>query len=130
MSLSDGAVAWALELFESLGPITTRKMMGGLCLYLDGQIFAILDSQGTLFLKAGPDFARTLEQAGARQFGAGTGRTMGYWDHARRRAGRCRYRLRLGAPGAGKPVNRDQTRHWSARHCPLEPPKPQTGSPT
>ncbi len=79
MTLSDGAVAWALELFESLGPITTRKMMGGLCLYLDGQIFAILDSQGTLFLKAGPDFARTLEQAGARQFGAGTGRTMGYW---------------------------------------------------
>ncbi len=79
MTLSDDAVAWALELFENLGPITTRRMMGGLCLYLDGQIFAILDSDGTLFLKAQAAFADTLKQAGARQFGAGTGRTMGYW---------------------------------------------------
>jgi len=79
MTLPDGAAARALELFENLGPITTRRMMGGLCLYLDGRIFAILDSEGTLYLKAKSGFAATLQRAGARQFGAGTGRTMGYW---------------------------------------------------
>ncbi len=67
-----------LNLFEGLGPLTTRKMMGGLCLYFDGQIFAILSSQGRLFLKAKGDFARALAAQGAVQFGM-EGKTMGYW---------------------------------------------------
>ncbi len=79
MSVSDDSVAWALELFDPLGEITTRKMMGGLCLYYETQIFAILSSDGTLFLKAKGDFAETLAATGARQFGAGGTQKMGYW---------------------------------------------------
>ncbi|MGB5558001.1 MAG: TfoX/Sxy family protein [Paracoccaceae bacterium] len=78
MSVSDAGIQFALELFEGLGPLTTRKMMGGLCLYSEGQIFAILSSQGRLFLKAKGDFARALTARGAVQFGM-EGKTMGYW---------------------------------------------------
>ena len=41
MSVSDADIAGALELFDALGDLTTRKMMGGLCLYHDGTIFAL-----------------------------------------------------------------------------------------
>jgi len=78
MSVSDADISFALELFEGLGQLTTRKMMGGLCLYSDGQIFAILNSEGTLFVKAKGDFARQLAVEGAKQFGV-DGKTMGYW---------------------------------------------------
>ncbi len=42
MAVSDEEIAFAIDLFSDLGEITTRKMMGGLCLYHDGTIFAIL----------------------------------------------------------------------------------------
>ncbi len=54
-------------------------MMGGLSIYRDGQIFAILDSNGTLFLKAKGPFAEKMANAGARQFGSDHGKRMGYW---------------------------------------------------
>jgi len=81
MSLSSDSVAFALELFEPVGRISTRKMMGGLCIYSDGQIFAIVDRQGTFFLKAKGEFAQTLSAAGSRQFGDedSDGGRMGYW---------------------------------------------------
>ena len=79
MSVSNKAIEFALELFESLGSLTTRKMMGGLCLYLDGQIFGILDSEGTIFLKAKGTFAGKMSAEGSRQFGPEDGGRMGYW---------------------------------------------------
>jgi DNA transformation protein len=42
MGVAQGDIDRAIELFSGLGDITTRKMMGGLCLYHDGTIFAIL----------------------------------------------------------------------------------------
>ncbi len=54
-------------------------MIGGQCIYSDGQIFAILDRDGTLFLKAKGDFAATLDSVGSRQFGSEDGGRMGYW---------------------------------------------------
>ena len=79
MSISDSDIAFALELFAPLGTLTTRKMMGGLCLYSDGQIFAILDSEGTVFLKAKGEFATGLAAEGSRQFDDQSGGKMGYW---------------------------------------------------
>ena len=65
MSVSDADIAGAVELFGPLGDITTRKMMGGLCLYADGTIFAILHSDGTPYLKAqAPDMIAKLEEMG------------------------------------------------------------------
>jgi TfoX/Sxy family transcriptional regulator of competence genes len=40
--VAQGDIDRAIELFSGLGDITTRKMMGGLCLYHEGTIFAIL----------------------------------------------------------------------------------------
>ena len=79
MSISDSDIAFMEELFAPLGAIIHRKMMGGLSLYCDGQIFSILDSSGSVFLKAKGEFAEKLAAAGSHQFGAQSGKTMGYW---------------------------------------------------
>lgn len=64
MSVSDADIAFALELFAGLGPLTTRKMMGGLCLYRDGVIFAILQSDGSVWLKGAGAFAGRMTAGG------------------------------------------------------------------
>jgi len=84
VAVSDSDIAAALELFEGLGPLTTRKMMGGLCLYRDGTIFALLDASGGLFLKAKDDLVPRLENMGAEQwtYTRKDGKTtaMPYWS--------------------------------------------------
>lgn len=52
MAISDSDIAFALELFEGLGPLTTRRMFGGMCLYRDGTVFALMRSDGEVLLKA------------------------------------------------------------------------------
>jgi len=79
MSVSDADIAFAHELFAPLGDITSRKMMGGLSIYADGQIFAILDSEARPYLKAKGPMAEQLAAAGSHQFGAESGKVMGYW---------------------------------------------------
>jgi DNA transformation protein len=79
MSVSDSDIAFAEELFAGLGQITHRKMMGGLSIYNNGRIFAILDGAGTPYLKAEGAFAARLAAEGSRQFGADSGKVMGYW---------------------------------------------------
>ena len=51
MSVSDADIAFAVDLFSDLGGLTTRKMFGGICLYLDGTVFALQSSDGRLYLK-------------------------------------------------------------------------------
>lgn len=80
MSVSNADIVFATDLFSSLGVLTTRKMMGGLCLYLDGRIFAIMSADGHLYLKAAGDFADTLAASGSEKFTVADGRTMGYWS--------------------------------------------------
>lgn len=85
MSVSEADIAFAVELFEGVGTITTRKMMGGLCLYADGVIFAILMSDGVLKIKAqDADFISKLEDMGAERWtyqreGRDTPTAMPYW---------------------------------------------------
>ena len=50
MAVSAEEIEAARDLFSGLGDITTRQMMGGLCLYHEGTIFAILMADGGLFL--------------------------------------------------------------------------------
>lgn len=49
--LSQQTIDLALELFNDVGPMTTRKMFGGMGIYSDGQIFAIIMSDETIMLK-------------------------------------------------------------------------------
>jgi DNA transformation protein len=68
MSVSREQAEAARDLFGGLGEITTRKMMGGLCLYHDGTIFAIMMGDGSLFLKGRGAFVAELEEAGCTQW--------------------------------------------------------------
>ncbi|MFD0858092.1 TfoX/Sxy family protein [Roseovarius aquimarinus] len=84
MSVSAPDIAFARELFSALGEITHRRMMGGATLYCDGAIFACLDSQGRIYLRASGDLARRMAAEGAAQFSYdrksdGKTLTMGYW---------------------------------------------------
>lgn len=78
MSITPEMIALSEELFAPLGAITTRKMMGGLAIYHDGVIFASLDGDGTVLLKAKGDFADQLKNEGSSQFQTHRG-PMGYW---------------------------------------------------
>lgn len=51
MAVSDEQIESALDLLSGVGPVTTRKMFGGVGFYSDGAIFAVLMSDGTLRLK-------------------------------------------------------------------------------
>ena len=83
MGISDADIAFAVELFSGLGGITTRKMMGGLCLYHDGTIFAILNSDGSIWLKGAGTFQQVLEDEGMERWSYtrdnGTVTEMPYW---------------------------------------------------
>ena len=75
MALADADIAFATDLLSDLGNLSTRKMFGGICLYLDGEVFALMSSDGQLYLKAKGDIAAELREAGASQF-----HNMPYWS--------------------------------------------------
>ena len=74
MGVADADIAFAIDLFSGLGQLTTRKMFGGMCLYHDGVVFALLSSEGRIYLKAYGDIAETLKDGGSDQF-----HNMPYW---------------------------------------------------
>ncbi|MEJ6402395.1 TfoX/Sxy family protein [Yoonia sp. 2307UL14-13] len=75
MVLGDADIAFATDLFSDLGQLTTRKMFGGMCLYHQGIVFALMSSEGRLYLKVKGDLARELQDQGAEQF-----HNMPYWS--------------------------------------------------
>jgi DNA transformation protein and related proteins len=83
MSVSEADIAFARELFAGLGPLSQRKMMGGLCLYRDSTIFAILIADGSIWLKGAGDAAARMVDEGwerwtySRKDGNQT--SMPYW---------------------------------------------------
>ena len=79
MPVSDEEIAFVHDLFDPLGQISHRKMMGGLSIYCAGQIFAILSSDGEIYLKAQGTLAAALEAAGSHKFATADGRGMHYW---------------------------------------------------
>ena len=84
MGVSAATRAFALELFENLGPVTARAMMGGLSLYCHGQIFAIVTGDERIHLKAAGPLAEALAAEGSEQFTYtrkdGITARMGYWS--------------------------------------------------
>ena len=75
MSVSDADIAFATDLLSPLGALSTRKMFGGLGIYRDGQIFALLSSAGQLYLKAQGEVANAMQAQGSTQF-----HNMPYWS--------------------------------------------------
>ncbi len=64
MAVTDEQIAFVKDLFADIGPVTTRKMFGGLGIYAHGTIFAVLLSDGTLKLKGIGEMAAAFQNAG------------------------------------------------------------------
>lgn len=64
MSITAEEIEFAKDLFCELGPLTTRRMMGGLCLYRDGTIFAIVHSDYGVMIKGAGAFQDELDAMG------------------------------------------------------------------
>lgn len=83
MSLAPADAAFARDLFAGLGEIRTRRMMGGLCLYHGDTIFAIVQSDGSIWLKGAGAFREVLEAEGCARwrYTRDNGKTaaMPYW---------------------------------------------------
>ena len=75
MAVADADIAFATDLFSDLGAVTSRKMFGGLGLYQDGTIFAVVSSEGRIYVKTIPETAATLAEQDAEQF-----HNMPYWS--------------------------------------------------
>jgi DNA transformation protein len=84
MALSDEEIGFVTDLFADLGPLSTRKMFGGLGIYLDGAIFALVRSDGALLLKGVGDMVNIFNAEGwvhwTYQRKNGAKSAMPYWE--------------------------------------------------
>src|ERR1700732_4365139 len=67
MPVTDSFVEFVLEQLDHVGPITPKRMFGGVGLYA-GELFFALLSGDVLYLKADDSTRREFEAAGARPF--------------------------------------------------------------
>ncbi len=84
MSLAEADIAFAKELFSDLPDITTRKMFGGMSIYSDGVIFALIRSDAQIFIKSqDAAFSEKLADLGSEIWAYtrknGTETAMPYW---------------------------------------------------
>jgi DNA transformation protein len=75
MALDDGYIAYVMDLLTPLGAVTGRKMFGGCGIWEDGDMFALLDRDSTLFFKVDDDTRARYADAGSEQF-----MSMPYWS--------------------------------------------------
>jgi DNA transformation protein len=67
MPVTDSFVEFVLEQLDPVGPITPKRMFGGVGLYA-GELFFALLAGDVLYLKADDSTRREFEAAGARPF--------------------------------------------------------------
>jgi DNA transformation protein len=84
MAVTDSFVEFVLEQLDPIGPITPKRMFGGVGLYAGDLFFALL-ADDVLYLKADDSTRGTLQSAGARPFQPypdrpGGGGTMQYFS--------------------------------------------------
>lgn len=81
MSADEGLLAWVEEALAPLGTVSRRPMMGGVTLYLDSTVFAILDGD-EIWFKADKDSDAIWDAEGCERFhvdfGDGKSGTMNY----------------------------------------------------
>lgn len=83
MGISAEEIAFATDLFSGLGDLSTRRMMGGLCLYHRGTIFALVHSELGILIKGAGAFIDELEERGCTRWTYtrkdGAAAAMPYW---------------------------------------------------
>ena len=85
MSVTNEEIEAVLDLFEGLGPLTTRKMFGGVVFYSEGQIFAAKMSDGRLQLKGVDAMVAVFDAEGWPRWtytreGSDKTTAMPYWE--------------------------------------------------
>lgn len=85
MAVTDEQIEAIRDLFEGVGPITTRKMFGGLGIYSEGTIFAVLMSDGQLKLKGVGPMVEAFDAEGWNRWtytrdGSDKVTAMPYWS--------------------------------------------------
>lgn len=85
MAVSDEQIEMVLDLFADLGPLTKRKMFGGIVFYSEGTIFAAMMSDGRLQLKGAGEMVQTFDDAGWTRWtysreGSDKVTAMPYWE--------------------------------------------------
>ena len=68
MAADEGLIAWVEEAMAPIGAVGKRAMMGGATLYIDGVVFALVGSQGGLWLKADAESDAEWDAAGCERF--------------------------------------------------------------
>ncbi|MFL4471434.1 TfoX/Sxy family protein [Tateyamaria armeniaca] len=68
MALTEEEIAFAVDLFSDLGSITTRKMFGGLGIYHEGVIFAVMLSDGRTMLKGQGEMQARFDAMGMERW--------------------------------------------------------------
>ena len=83
MKVSTGFVDYLNDLFGALGVVRARPMFGGVGVYIDDLMFALLDRDETIYLRADAETRAAFEAAGSQPFRyrMKTGEEMefGYW---------------------------------------------------
>jgi DNA transformation protein len=82
MSVSDDYREFVLEQLAPAGRVSSRRMFGGVGLYLDGLFFALIDDD-TLYFKTDDSNRPRFQAAGSRPFCPYPDRPeyqMGYWQ--------------------------------------------------
>ncbi len=71
---------YVVEQMQEAGDISSRKMFGGLGIYLDGTFCAIVGSSDRFYLRVGPGNIDDFKNAGMPQFPGGKGKGMPYYE--------------------------------------------------
>jgi DNA transformation protein len=80
MAVSSDYLDFVLEQLAPLGPLTWRKMFGGVGLYAQGLFFALIDDD-TLYLKGDEALRPDFEAAGSHPFCPfADAKPMAYWS--------------------------------------------------
>ena len=83
MAVSDEQIEFVRDLFSALPGLSTRKMFGGLGIYSEGTIFAIIGPEDALLIKAKGTLAQALASEGSTQWSyegkPGKPAAMPYW---------------------------------------------------
>ena len=78
MAVSSDYLDFVLEQLAPVGPLTSRRMFGGVGLYAQGLFFALVDDD-TLYLKGDAALGADFEAAGSTQLASLRTGPMGYW---------------------------------------------------
>lgn len=71
---------YVLDQLSNSGVITSRKMFGGVGIYIDGIFCALISSSNTFYLRVGPNNIADYISAEMQKFPGGKGAGMPYYE--------------------------------------------------